>query len=288
MARTIDEIFETLKTAYVSEMAAISLTVDPLTWSKTNLQRLMLYVVAFCTFALETLFDLFRIETDDKIALLKPHTKRWYAQKSEAFQYGFTLIPDTDQFDNTGATDEDIEDSKIVDYAAVVEQMDQFNRVFLRFKLAKDNGTDLEALTTDEVDAFTSYMQQIKDAGVRVIVNSFNADSIKQTWRVYYDPLLLTNDGSRIDGSSATPVQDAIKNYLKNLPFNGIYVPQYHIDAVQSVPGVVICELDDVSARYGSLDFTPVITQYTPDAGYLRFDSDSDLVITFIAQEPIK
>lgn len=288
MARSVDEIRSILTATFVTQMAAIGYTVDPTTWSVTDLRRLCIYVVSFCTYALETIFDLFRDEVDATIATLKPHTLRWYAGKSTAFQYGFELIPDTDQFDNTDHTDDEIEASKVVDYAAVVEQIDQFNRVSLRIKLAKDNGSDLEALTDDEVDAFKEYMSQIKDAGVRVQVDSLPPDSIKQSWRVYYDPLLLTNDGSRIDGSAATPVQDAIKNYLKNLPFNGIYVPQFHIDAVQLVKGVVICELDECTVRYGLLDFAPVVTQYTPDAGYLRFDTDDDLVIEFIAQSPIR
>lgn len=288
MARTVDEIFETLRTEYLYQMDAIGLNPDPGAWSKTNLQRLTLYVVAFCTFALETIFDLFRTETDEKIATLKPHSLRWYAGKAKAFQYGFPLLPDSDQFDNTGYTDEQIADSLIVDYAAVIEQKGAYDRYYLRMKLATDNGTDLEALTTPQLDAFKAYMADIKDAGVRLQIDSFEADSLKQSWKIYYDPLLITNDGSRIDGSNATPAQSAIKTYLKNLPFNGIYAPQYHIDEVQKVAGVVLCELTNCEARYGELDFSPVFTEYIPDAGYLRFEADEDLEVEFIPHAPIK
>jgi hypothetical protein len=205
-----------------------------------------------------------------------------------AFQYGFSLLPDDDKFDNTGHTDDEIEESKVVDYAAVIEQNDSFGRVFLRIKLAHDNGDDLEPLTADELTSFTEYMKRIKDAGIRLQIDSLPPDSIRQTWNIYYDPLILKADGSRITDDEPTPVQDVIKDYLKNLPFNGIYAPQYHVDAVQAVSGVVLCDIVSNETKYGLYEFTQVGTTYVPDAGYLRFESDDDLVINFIPQSPIK
>lgn len=288
MARTVTEIQKTITDAYVTNMAAISITVDTTTWSATDLQRLFIYVIAFCTFTLETLFDVFTADNNAAIAAMKPHKTKWYATMALAFQYGYSLLPDSDQFDNGSHTDAEIEDSKIIDYAAVVEQENNFRRVFLRIKVAHDNGTDLEPISDDEKTAFSEYMAEIKDAGVPLIIDSLDPDSIKQTWKIFYNPLVLNSEGARIDGSSSTPVQDAIKNYLKNLPFNGVYAPQYHIDAVQSVDGVVLCDLLTCEKQFGLLPFSQVVDTYTPDAGYLRFDSDDDLVITFIPQSPIK
>lgn len=288
MARTVDEIKQTITDAYVANMAANGITVDTAAWSKTNLVKLIIYVVAFCTYTLETLQDIHKADVDATIKELKPHTTRWYANKALAFQYGFNLLPDDDLFDNTGYTDTQIENSKVVDYAAVVEQVNVYGRVSLRIKIAHDNGTDLEPVSDPEKDGFTEYMQRIKDAGVRLQIDSLPADSLKQTWRIYYDPLLLSSEGARLDGLSATPVIDAIKNYLKNLPFNGVYVDQYHIDAVQAVEGVVTCELDLCQSKYGLLPFSNVNALFTPDAGYLRFADDEDLIITYIAQSAIK
>jgi hypothetical protein len=288
MARTVTEIQQTLTDTVVANMAAAGVTIDPTTWSATNLIRVTIYVRCFLHWFLESLFDVFTADVDATIATLKPHTTRWYAEKSLAFQYGFALIPDTDEFDDTGHTDTEIENSKIVDYAAVVEQPSLFGRLVLRIKLAHDNGTDLEPVTTPQKDSFTDYMNQIKDAGVPLIIDSLAADSIRMQWKIFYDPLLIDSTGAYIDGSSTTPVKDAIKNYLKQLPFNGVYVPEYHNDFVEAIKGVVISEIVSVETQYGLFSFKPVVDMYTPDAGYLRFDSDSDLTITFIPQSPIR
>lgn len=289
MARTVDEIREDITVAYVSNMLDIGYTVDPTTWSATDLRRLFIYVVAYCMFVLESLFDVFTADVDEDIALKKPHTLKWYRQVALDFQYGFPVLFDDYLFDDTGYTDEQVADSKIISYAAVVEQSSIFGRLYLRFKLAHDNGTDLEPITDDEKTAFKDYMDnEAKDAGVALSVDSLPPDSTRQEWLIYYDPLLINANGNYIDGSNDTPVQDAIKNYLKNLPFNGIYVPTYHIDAVEAVKGVVIPVLKSCEVQYGSLPFTGVGDKYTPDAGYLRFDSDADLTVTFVAQSPIK
>lgn len=288
MARTTEEIRQQVTDTYVANMAAIGIAVDTAAWSKTNLQKLIIYVVSFCISTLELLFDVHKAEIDATIKELKPHTTRWYANKALEFQYGFSLLADDDEFDNSGYTDSQIEDSKVVDYAAVVEQVNTYGRVSLRIKIAHDNGTDLEPVTDPQKSGFTEYLQRIKDAGVRLQIDSLPADSLKQKWRIFYDPLLLSGSGARLDGASAVPVEDAIKNYLKNLPFNGVYVSQFHIDAVQAVEGVVTCELDLCQSKYGLLPFSNVDALFTPDSGYLRFATDPDLEIEYIAQSAIK
>jgi len=256
--------------------------------SKAARWRLWTYVFAYAASLLEKLWDTFRTEINNIISLLKPHSAKWYAQKALAYQHGFDLLPDDDQFDNTGYTEVQIEESKVVKYAAVVEQENQYQRVFLRIKLARENAGDLAPLTTIQLDGVKEYFKRIKDAGVKLVIESLAADNIKMKWRIYYDPLILDSDGNRIDGISSDVVKKAIKDYLKNLPFNGVYVLQYHIDALQAVEGVVIAEIDLCQTKYGLLPFTNVNTSVVPDAGYLRFADDADLEIEFIAQSPIK
>jgi hypothetical protein len=256
---------------------------------------LFIYVVAFCTYTLETLFDILKTAVDAVISTQKPHTLQFYQTLALNFQYGFNTLPDDYLFDNTGHTTDEITASKIINYAACIEQANIYGRLFVRFKLAHDNGTDLEELSGDQIDALTDYLNTCaKDAGVPLIVDSLPPDSTKQTWTIYYNPLILNSNGSRIDGGAATPVQDAIKRYLRQqeqgggMPFNGIYVPEYHEDYVSLIDGVVIAKQTTCQAQYGLLPFTQIGDKYTPDAGYMRFDSDDDLDITFIAQSPIK
>jgi hypothetical protein len=170
-----------------------------------------------------------------------------------------------------------------VAYAAVVEA-----ERGLRIKVAKDNGTDLERLhPTEEMPAFTAYMNRVKDAGVKLLITSTAADELKLSLEVYYDPLILDSTGSRLDGSDNKPVQKAVRNYLRNLPFNGIFVLAYLVDVLQQVPGVVVPHVLAANARFASLPFTSFGVQYQPDSGYLRLINEGDLTITWIAKEPI-
>lgn len=288
MARTQAELTTLFNQAYIDERAEVGLPADdPALWSRVSRKRLMRDIYCFLSVTIETIFDLFRTDVDSKLRELKPHSPRWYANKALAYQHGIPLLPDDDLFDNTGYSDTQINASKVVKYSAVVEQENEFGRVFLRIKLAGETGDDLSPLPAPQLAGATEYMQRIKDAGVKLVIDSLPADSIKMTWAVYYDPLILDASGNRLDGTENTAVKNAIVAYLKNLPFNGVYVAQYHIDAVQAVEGVVIAEVTEVATKYGARPFTSVNVKMTPDAGYLRF-ADDDLVITYIPQSPIK
>ncbi|RXK57577.1 nucleotidyltransferase [Lacibacter luteus] len=284
MARTIAEIHNEIIAAV---QADATLGAELTSTSRVSKWRTWSYIVSFAIWVHEKLFDLFKQEVSETIATLKPHTAKWYASKALAYQHGFPLKEDSDQFDNTGYTDTQIEESRVVAYAAVVEQTDQYGRVFLRIKLARINGGDLAPLTAPQLAGVQEYFARIKDAGVKLVIESIAADSIKMNWRIYYDPLILDSTGSRTDGTAADVVKNAIKDYLKNLPFNGVYVLQYHIDALQQVEGITIPIIDLAQTKYGLLPFTNVNVKTTPDSGYLRFADDADLNITYIAQTPI-
>lgn len=256
--------------------------------SKVARWRLWTYIMAFAIYTHELLFDLFKADVNETIDNLKPHTAKWYANKALAYQHGFALLPDSDLFDNDGYTETQIDDSMVVKHAAVVEQENIYQRVFLRIKLARENAGDLAPLTNAQLDGVIEYFKRIKDAGVKLVIESLPADNIKMKWRIFYDPLILDATGNRTDGTASDVVKTAIKEYLKNLPFNGVYVTQYHIDELQKVEGVTIAEVDLVQTKYGLLPFADVSTKITPDAGYLRFANDADLEIVYIPQSPIK
>lgn len=245
--------------------------------SKTALFRLYSYLSAVAVWSVEKLMDIFKTETDEKIATLKPHSLRWYALKAAAFQYGYSLVDDADYYDNTGIPDATIEASKIVSFAAVVEATRG-----LRIKVAKTSGGNLAALSGGELTSFSVYMGRVKDAGVKLDITSGSADSLKQTIDIYYDPLVINSSGARIDGTSSDPVGDAIRSYLKNLPFNGVFAVQKEVDYLQTVEGVVLINVKSSKAKYAALPYTSFSVQYIPDAGYLRIVSPGDLILSFI------
>lgn len=277
MAKSINDWYSIIEAQYVTEMANVGISVDPTTWSDTNHKRIFLYVMAVVVYIPGMLQDIFKTDIDNTIAAMKPHSLQWYAGMAKNFQYGDNLVDETDYYDNTGLTDAQIAAKKIVSYAAVVEQ-----ERGVRIKVAKTVGDDLGALITDELSSFSEYMKAIKDAGVKLQITSGPADSLKLTLRIKYNPLVINSTGARIDGVTMTPVKDAIKTHLKNLPFNGVFSVQKLVDVIQAVEGVNDLNVDSVQTKYGALLFTAVDISVIPDAGYLRI-ADEDLIITYIA-----
>jgi hypothetical protein len=287
MARTIKVIQQQVIDTLVSELAAIDIVIDAATWSKTNLFRLLTYVFAVCAWALENLFDTHKTEVTEEIAAKHPHTLRWYAEMAKNFQAGYDLAPERDYYDNTGLSDDEIETSKIVTYAAVVKQRRPNGRIFLRIKVATSNNTDLAPLSTDQLKALQEYFNRIADCGVDFEITSQPADRLILHLKIYYNPLILTAEGSRVDGTESEPVINAIREYLQNLPFNGLYILASQIDALQVVEGVEIPHLVEASASYGLLSPNSIDVEYLPDAGYLRID-DADLTIEYVPHSQTK
>lgn len=273
MARTIEQIRNEIISAKEAraELSQLNST------SQVSVWRLLVDIVATSIWTLEKLFDIFKMEVNDTIARLKPHTTRFYAEKSLAFQFGYDLVPETDTYDNTGIADDVVAASKVVSYAAVVEQVRG-----VRIKVARTVGDDLGPLTTDQLNAFKEYIRQIKDAGVRVNITSTDADRLRVVLRIRYNPLVLSNIGGRLDGETLHPVKDALKEHLKNLPFNGVFSVQKMVDAIQAVEGVEDLNVDEVQTSYGLLNLTSVSISRIPDSGYLRI-ADADFIVTYEA-----
>ena len=148
MAQTIDEIEnDIVATIQADPVLAAQLN----STSKVAIWRLLARVAATVAFTLQKQYDLLVVLVNEIIASLKPHSLRWYALKAKAFQYGYNLVAESDYYDNTGIADSVVLASKIVAYAAVVEQTRG-----LRIKVATDNGTDLGPLSTPKLTAFCS------------------------------------------------------------------------------------------------------------------------------------
>lgn len=287
MARTIPEIHADITSTLVNELAAVEIIINPATWSKTNLLRLITYIIAVCQWTIEQLQDIHKAEINDLIAQKKPHSLRWYAEKAKAFQFTYNLVPEQDYYNNTGIPDDKLETSKIVKYAAVVRQRRANGRIFLRIKVATTAGTDLARLTEEQLDALREYFNRIADAGVDIEIESLIADRLKLRLKIYYNPLILGSNGSRLDGTDNKPVPNAIRNYLQNLPFNGLFVLAHLVDALQAVEGVEIPHLIECYTSYGNLPLTSVDVEYVPDSGYLRIE-DVDLNVQYLPHSQIK
>jgi hypothetical protein len=210
-----------------------------------------------------------------------PHRASWYRTKALAFQYGFSLISDTDKYDNTGYTDEQIADSKVIKYAAVTSSGGQ-----LLIKIATETAGVLSPIAPETKESFDAYVLEIADEGVNYIVLNHLPDILLLTMQIYRDPLVLDSSGMSILNGNY-PVQDAINEYMKELPFNGELVLAHLIDKLQKAEGVVIPHLINAESQAIDIntgmyqDAQPINVKTIPESGYFtipNFDNISYVV----------
>lgn len=248
--------------------------------SRVAVWRLITFVIAAAISTLEKLFDLHKQETDTRISLLKPHTARWYREKTMAFQYGFPLVRDTDYYDNSKVAQELVQNSKIIKYAAVTEADDNSSRLII--KIATETAGDLGRITDAQKLVFEAYIAEIRDAGVSIDVINFLPDRLFLAMDIYRNPLLIDADGNSIL-NGGKPIEEAIKQYLREMPFNGELVLASLVDKLQSVPGVRIPHI--LSAQSSWVDGDPgnygavreITVRHTPLSGYFEIKDFSKI-----------
>jgi hypothetical protein len=252
MARSIDYWNQVIITQIegTSGLEALNST------SKVSIWRLFTYCVAFCAWTLDKLFDSHQAEVSDLLTKQKPHRESWYRDKALNFQYGYSLPDEADIYDNTGISDDDIEASLVVKYSAVTQATNESRLVI---KIAGETGDALTPITDGQFDAFKEYMGRVKDAGVFITFINSLPDRLYIQLRVYYDPLILDETGNNIL-TGGKPVEDALTEFMKELPFNGELILASMVDKLQKVSGVKIPQLDAVS--YSALD--PDLDDYGP------------------------
>ena len=280
MARSIEQIKTSMAEAFMQDTnLAIKYGFEVgadfnNTFSKVSIESLLLYIVAVGIWTLERLFDTHTTEVTDYIATMKPHSLRWYVEKAKAFLIGVPLIDGTDQFNTSGLTDDQIAAKRIVTFAACTE-----SNATLYLKVAKAGPAPL---TTDEKAAFVAYLHEIKDAGVRIDVISENGDYLSLNMVIYYDPLLINANGeSKADGTRV--VEQAIKDYIENIPFNGEFRKNELEDAIQAVDGVVMVEFNfaEHSETGDEGTFDRVVPYCKPASGYFKFENADLSGITY-------
>lgn len=281
---TIDEI----KQQILAEKAKYSSLDEADSTSKTALFNLWAYVVAVVHYVLYQFFQLFVSEVDEKIRTQKAFNEYWYREKALEFRYGHPLVKNgyIAEYLDDGYTEQEIADSKVVKRAAVIER-EVNSRTILFIKMATENGDgELEPLNDDQLTSLESYFRTIKTAGTKVVIQSDQPDDLRLTVDFYYDPLVLTESGARIDGTDNTPVQAAIRNYLKNLPFNGEFSVSELEDILQGLEGCSEREaiIKSAESSFGVvINWQPIESFVIAESGYMTI-SDANLTINFIAK----
>lgn len=262
MARTITDIQDGIYAKIDAD------PILPKSISQSAVYRRFTFIITYAIWLLETLFDTHNNEVNTIIELKMPHRLSWYRTKALDFQYGFNLVQDTDKYDNTGFTDEEIQATKVIKYAAVTKSGGQ-----LRIKIATETDGVLSPIAPGVKNSFDAYIDEIADAGVNYLVINLLPDILLLNIQIYRNPLVLDANGMSILNANY-PVQDAINQYMKELPFDGELVLAHLVDKLQKVEGVNIPHI--VNAESQSIDINtnvyldaePINVKTVPVSGY--------------------
>lgn len=238
MARSISEIKRTMTDAFMQDEAireAYDLPYDKTRFadcfSAVSLENLLFYIVAACHYVLESIFEKFTQDVEQKISRAVVASIPWYFDKAKAFQYGDDLVLNPRTFGYEYAK---VDSSKQrVKYVAVRDRGASIEMLVS----AEQNGKPTP-LSDDILTAFKHYINAIKIAGVVINVRTRKADELSIAVKVVVDPLKINRQGVDI-ASSEKVVEHAIENYLADIVYGGTFNKTKLVDAIQRVDGVL-------------------------------------------------
>ncbi len=263
MARTIQEIKESITNDFMNneEVAAIygftrgdSFSTH---FSGVTIEGLLFYIFAVAIYVQEQLFDVYRKEVEERIDQIIPHRAKWYRDKALEFLKGKLLIQDSDKYDMSGMSEDEITAIKVVSHAVALESEDAS---ILTIKVRGENGR----LDEETEKQLSVYLQEIKDAGVRISLVNLTPDTFHCEVDIYYNSLLLAENVQE-------DCREAIISYLQNLPFNGQYTNMDLLGVLQKIDGVKIAEVKSSSYAPDNTNISMSINaKCTPEAGYFQ------------------
>ena len=238
MARSISEIKRTMTDAFMQDEAirkAYDLPEGKTRFadcfSAVSLENLLFYIVAACHYVLESIFEKFTQDVEQKISRAVVASIPWYFDKAKAFQYGDALVLNPRTFGYEYAKINTLK--QLVKYVAVRDRGASIEMLVSTEQNGKPTPLSDEVLT-----AFKHYINAIKIAGVVINVRTRKADELSIAVKVVVDPLKINRQGVDI-ASSEKVVEHAIENYLADIVYGGTFNKTKLVDAIQRVDGVV-------------------------------------------------
>lgn len=267
MARTIKEIYDQIiveKETFSSLNGLLPLGTDYDTLlnelsssSKVAVWRLWAYITAWFAWIMENIWDAHKAEVEAIANAAKYGSLPWYVAQSKLWQDGDTLTY-VDYFPAYAVVDPT--KRKVTQASAVEDSIP--GQVFL--KVAQGTGI-LSPLIPADLTEFTAYVNQIKPAGIKVVVSSLNADTLVVNMAITYDPILNPV-------TVKSNVEAAIAAYLAALPFDGRFKRLAFEDAIQLVDGVKTIQANTLEGYQGAV-VTLINQEYVTQAGYMTYDA---------------
>lgn len=252
MARTVAEIKKTMTDAFMADATIREKygLKEGSTWngsfSSVSLENIIFFIVAACCHVLESIFELYIKDVDEKISMTVVASVPWYYKMAKAFQYGDQLVlNETTQQYGYAIIDES---KQVVKYAAVRDR-----GTSVQILVSGDKNGMPVALSNDVLTVFKQYMNRVKVAGVILGITSKRGDYLSIEANISVDPLVIDEEGYRLsDGTK--PVESAIEEHLKNIKYGGTFNKTKLVNAILAVDGVEDVELGTCSYQIeGSL-----------------------------------
>lgn len=251
MARTIEEIKQSVTQRLTTKFS--------LSTSAAAEWRMWVHCVAYAIYVFEVILDAFRTEMDNKADTIVPGSLTWYTQMCYRYQYGHELLFDRD----TALLYYEQEDTEaqIIKIASVKES----DRLLL-FKVATKNPEGvIVPLSEIQFLNFCNYIDAIKFAGSKTQVISTEADIVRYSVKVWYDP------------ATPTPVLEeniriSLDQFRTEQWFGGMLYTSKFLDAIKRVSGVVTAKLLSFERRGGdNISFVPIDVRADLYAGYFNY-----------------
>ena len=229
------------------------------------------------------MFEELKTYISSLISTQEAGTLLWYAIQAKKYQHGDILTTSN----NIPAYNTVDEEKQLIKYISVVEELQTIggnDRLVLSFKVATQGvAGEITMLTNDELLGFKSYLNKIKFAGTFIQVQSSEATKIAYSVTVDVDKTVINDSGAMIDGSTTTPMIDALQVFHSNKNennFNSYLYKNKAEDALQQLTGVVDAEITE--ARYfDGANWVVFDRKLLSQAGYEELSVD-DTIITII------
>jgi len=261
MARTLSTIYQEAKAA---RDARLELT-EFHNGSKMSVMDAFTWIVSACIWSFENIMDVFKVDVASDLRNRVNGTPAYYVNALLKYQHGDTLQMNDEgtQF-SYPVVDETKRVITKVAYSEVntdvVEVEDNKTTVYKFFdkdlvlKIATGEPGAYDQIDGETLTAVRAYMQQISFAGTHMTIVSRKGDILVPKVIVYYD-------GGATESEMMEAVEDALNNFIANIPFDGAVYVQKIIDTIQRVEHVT-----DVFIDNNSTDFNGIfVAQYDDD-----------------------
>lgn len=250
MARKISDIYNSMKETRDEYLELTEFRNS----SKMSVMDAFMWVVATCIWAFEDIIDVFKVDLAKDLRHRINGTPAYYANALLKYQSGDTLQMSEDGT-TFGYAQTDASKQIITKVSYSEEQEEGFYDKRLYLKVATGTPGDYKRIDDVELLAVQAYVDKISFAGTHAIVVSRNGDILIPKLTVYYDGAVASEE-------VYSNVENALNEYVQNLPFDGVVYVQKIIDAIQKADHVVDVYIGENQGVY-----------------VVQYDSDNNLIV---------